>query len=173
MFTLFYLSLDATIAESDSAIGEFLPPRIMADDYDNYSLPVYLVSENLTNVSSRLGIQRGCRFICEKNRRTYCESPRNGDALFLSGTELVRFLVEFGTQAELKEQVSRHFHLPRASRVANFEAKRNIVNGRQGMEKAKSLEDEADPALPNLRPLGFAQPVNGDTVYEHGALVWR
>jgi hypothetical protein len=41
------------------------------------------------------------------------------------------------------------------------------------MKKAKGLEDEADPALAEDCPLRFSQPVNGDPVYEHGALVRR
>src|SRR5260370_1434202 len=75
--------------------------------------------------------RRTQRLGCEKDRRIACQSSRNGDSLLLSGAELVGHLMKLVAQAELKEQVSRHFRSPRLAGIANFKTQSHIVDRRQ------------------------------------------
>src|SRR5260370_24408122 len=130
-------------------IGEFQTTRIVAHDHNSFSMFVNLIPKNLTDIPSRLSIQRCGRLIREKNRRITRKRSCNGDPLSFSRTEFIRLLVAFITQTELIQQVSRHFQSLRLPRVAKFETKRNIVDRRERVEEAECLEHEADFLLAN------------------------
>src|SRR5260370_17190815 len=96
---------------------------------------VNLIPKNLTDIPSRLSIQRCGRLIREKNRRITRKRSCNGDPLSFSRTEFIRLLVAFITQTELIQQVSRHFQSLRLPRVAKFETNRNIVDPPERLEQ--------------------------------------
>jgi hypothetical protein len=73
--------------------------------HDNNSSPIVinLISENLTDVPSGLGIQRRSRLVRKKNGRISGQGPRNCNALFFPRTEFVGLLIELVSQTESNE----------------------------------------------------------------------
>jgi hypothetical protein len=97
-------------------------------DHDNSSpLFINLSAKNLTNVSSRFGVQGSRRFIGKKNRRVTRQGPCDRHSLFFSGAEFVGLLMELAAQAELHEQITRHFSSLEQGGVANLQTERHVI----------------------------------------------
>src|SRR5437016_14581675 len=98
-----HLFFNATVTESDDAVREFLPSRVVAHHDNSSSMLIHLASKDLTNVSSRFGVQGSRRLICEQNWGIPGESARNGNALLFTWAERLGLLMKLVTKAELKE----------------------------------------------------------------------
>ena len=116
------------------------------------------------------GVQVSGRLIREQNGWIAAQGASHRDALLLTAGELRRIVLHAMRHADALQRLMHALLALRAGHAAIGERQLDVLIHRQIADQVERLEDEADLAIANARPLAQLQTLDGFAVQDVGAV---
>src|SRR4029450_9957409 len=135
--------------------GERGSPRIVRDHDGRLAARVDRFPNQLQDLVARRRVEVSRWLVCEEDRRSRDEPPRNSDALLLTPRAPPRPMPESVGKADVVHDLLEPLCIGLLAR--DRERKRDVLFRIQHREEVEELEDEPDVSTPELRQIRIAE----------------
>jgi hypothetical protein len=161
---------DPAVDELDDAIAAPRKPRVVRDDQERRLLHFVHLAQQVEHRVGRLRVEIAARLVGQHERRRHREGARNRDSLLLTPRQVVRLVMRTIGEAHLREEPAGRFaHRSIGASVRRHHRHHDVLERGELGQQIVVLEDEADRAAAQLRPLRFVEPRRGCTGDPHFA----